>query len=70
MDDGDGAFPVEMMAGQPAQAIQQTIYNGTAVCQGCSMLMTPVMTLFGGSLCPDCTTARGTRRIKELKGER
>ena len=68
MDDGDGAYPVEMMAGQPNSAILQTIYNGTSMCQGCGCALSPVMTLFGGSLCPDCSTHRAHRSIKNLMG--
>ena len=68
MDDGDGAFALELMAGQPAQAILQTIYNGSAQCQGCGCLMNPLTTLYTGDKCPDCMTKVGAARAKDLLG--
>lgn len=68
MDDDDGAFAVEMMAGQDPQAILQTIYNGSATCQGCGCTMTPVSVLYGGSYCPDCTTQKSAKHVQNLVG--
>lgn len=69
MDDGDGSLPIEMMAGQPAQAILQTIYNGSGTCSACGCLMSPVVTMYSGSVCPECAAQRGSRRIKNRMGE-
>lgn len=63
MDDGDGAAPVELMAGQPAEAILQTIYNGSTTCSRCGALMTPVAAMFTGNLCPECAARRGGARV-------
>ena len=68
MEDGDGAFAVEMMAGQEPQAILQTIYNGSAACQGCGSMMTPVSVLYGGSYCPDCMTKKSAKHVQKLVG--
>ena len=67
MDDGDGAFAVELMAGQPNDAILQTIYNGSAACPGCGMVLTPVAAMYGG-LCPDCLTAKNAKNIQKNLG--
>lgn len=68
MDDGDGALSVEMMAGQPDQAILQTIYNGTAACPGCGCLVSPIMTLYTGGMCADCVTRKSARNANRLLG--
>ena len=64
MDDGDGAMPVELMAGQSPDAVLQTIYNGSATCQECGALMTPVAAMYTGTLCPECTARKGALRVK------
>lgn len=69
MDDGDGAFTVEMMAGQPAEAILQTIYNGTAVCTGCGSLIQPTTALYTGSICPDCVSRKAAKNITHMIGK-
>ena len=63
MDDGDGAAPVEMMAGQDPNAILQTIYNGSTLCTQCGSLMTPVMAMYTGTICPECAARKGNRRV-------
>lgn len=68
MDDGDGALAIEMMAGQPQQALLQTIYNGSASCQACGMLMNPVAAMYGGTTCPDCQTQKNARQVNDLMG--
>lgn len=70
MDDGDGALAVEMLAGEQPQAILQTIYNGSATCQGCGCLMNPVTAMYGGTRCPDCTTQQSAERVDEMLGGR
>lgn len=68
MDDTDGAFTLEMMAGQNPQAVLQTIYNGSATCPGCGMLVNPTVALYGGSTCPDCTSRKGAKHVQNLVG--
>lgn len=68
MDDGDGAFAIELMAGEPSQAILQTIYNGSAACQGCGCLMNPLTTMYTGNYCPDCMTKKSAKQVKDLIG--
>lgn len=63
MDDGDGAMPVELMAGQSADAILQTIYNGSATCTECGSLMTPVAAMYTGTICPECSARKSARRV-------
>lgn len=71
MDDGDGALAVEMLAGESPQALLQTIYNGSASCQGCGTLMNPVTSMYGGGKsCPDCTTMASAARKDDLLGGR
>lgn len=66
MDDGDGAFVMEMAAGQPDLA--QTIYNGTRACTACGSPITPTVALFGGNLCPNCVTAKHSNQIRQMIG--
>lgn len=68
MDDGDGALAIEMLAGQPQQAILQTIYNGSAECRSCGTLMSPVTAMYGDRTCPDCTTLRSATKVQNLVG--
>lgn len=68
MDDGDGALAIEMMAGQPAQMILDTVYNGSTMCQGCGCLMNPLTAMYTGNQCPDCMTKSSEKRAQELLG--
>lgn len=68
MDDGDGGFALELMAGQPAQAILNTIYNGSAVCTGCGSLMTPTTAMYTGTTCPDCVSRKAAKNVDQLMG--
>lgn len=68
MDDGDGALAIEMMAGESPQTILQTIYNGSARCQGCGCLMNPLTAMYTGSKCPDCMTKSSAKRAQEMLG--
>lgn len=63
MDSDDGAAPVEMMAGQPAEAILATIYNGSTYCTQCGSLMTPVAAMYTGTICPTCAARRSESRV-------
>lgn len=69
MDDGDGAFAIEMMAGQPADAILQTIYNGSAACTGCGALIQPTTAMYTGSICPDCVSHKAAKNIRQMTGK-
>jgi DNA-directed RNA polymerase subunit RPC12/RpoP len=69
MDDGDGAFAIEMMAGQPAQAIMQTIYNGSATCSGCGAIMTPTTAMYTGTTCPDCMSRKAAKHVTQMIGK-
>jgi DNA-directed RNA polymerase subunit RPC12/RpoP len=64
MMDGDGAEMVEMMAGQPAEAILATMYNGSGTCLGCGALMNPVSVMYSGNRCSDCSSKTATSRVK------
>ena len=68
MDDGDGGYAIELMAGMPQQAILNTIYNGSAACQGCGSLMNPVTKMYLGNSCPDCMTQKSAKHVKTLIG--
>lgn len=68
MDDGDGAFAVEMLAGMPQDALLATIYNGSASCAGCGGVMNPVTAMYAGGVCPDCTTTRSAKRVRQMMG--
>lgn len=68
MDDGDGAGAVEMLAGMPAEVLLGTIYNGSTGCTGCGCLMNPVTSMYSGGYCPDCTTSRGAKRVRQMMG--
>lgn len=68
MDDGDGAFAIELMAGEPNQAILQTIYNGSATCQGCGSLMNPAVAMYNGTDCPDCMNKKAKKHAHSLVG--
>lgn len=67
MDDGDGAFAIEMMAGQPAQAVMATIYNGSQTC-GCGALIQPTTAMYTGSTCPDCMSRKAAKNVDQLMG--
>lgn len=69
MDDGDGALAIEMMAGQPQQAILQTIYNGSATCAGCGCVMNPVTSMYTGNTCPDCVSGQAAKSVAQMTGK-
>lgn len=68
MDDGDGAYPVEMLTGQPAEAILETVYNGSGSCSGCGCLLNPVTKMYTGDICPDCVTKKAAKNVETLMG--
>lgn len=69
MDDGNGGFMVELMAGQPADAILQTIYNGSTSCTGCGALIQPTTAMYTGTVCPDCVSRKHAKNIAQMTGK-
>jgi predicted RNA-binding Zn-ribbon protein involved in translation (DUF1610 family) len=61
MDDGDGAYTLELQAKIIADnAIK---YRGTAPCPSCGVLMNPVEAMMR-AVCPPCHEKRMTQRVK------
>lgn len=63
MDDGDGAFTLELQAFQVAKnAIN---YRGSAPCPQCGIVMNPVQYMYDAlGTCPDCSEKRRQDRIR------
>ena len=49
-------------------AMLATIYNGSAACAGCGGVMNPVTAMYAGGVCPDCTTTRSAKRVRQMMG--
>lgn len=64
MDDGDGALTMEMQAQQIA--LNQTIYNGSAPCPSCGLVMNPVEFIQNRGMCQSCLTQK---QLKQVKGK-
>lgn len=62
MDDGDGAYTLELQAQQIAK--NATIYRGSAPCPQCGVIMDPVQFMYSKGLCSPCHEARAERRVK------
>lgn len=62
MDDGDGAYILELQAAQIAQ--NATMYKGSAPCPQCGVVMNPVEYMYSKGLCPSCHEARMHTRMK------
>lgn len=62
MDDGDGAYPMELQARQIANNL--TMYNGSAPCPGCGGVMNPVEFIQNRGLCQSCLTKQQVARVK------
>lgn len=62
MDDGDGAYTLELQAFQIAK--NSTNYKGSAPCPQCGVLMNPVEFMYSKGLCNPCGEARRAKRIK------
>jgi hypothetical protein len=62
MDDGDGAFSMEMQARQIADNL--TIYNGSSVCPNCAGIINPVEFIQNRGLCQACLTKQQVARVK------
>lgn len=62
-DDGDGALTMELQAKKIAQ--NATIYNSSAPCPTCGVLMNPVEFLSNQGHCLNCVTQKRAQRAKE-----
>jgi hypothetical protein len=60
MDDGDGAFTLELQAAQIAK--NATLYKGTAPCPQCGVIVNPTEFIQNRGLCQSCLTNRMTQR--------
>jgi hypothetical protein len=63
MDDGDGAFTVELQAKKIAD--NATMYRGSSPCPQCGVIMDPVQFMYSRGLCEPCDN---NRRAVNLKG--
>ena len=64
MDDGDGAYTLELQAARIAQ--NATLYKGSAPCPQCGVIMNPVEFMYSKGLCPPC---RENRMVHRMKGK-
>ena len=62
MDDGDGAYTMELQAKQIAN--NQITYNGSAPCPTCGVIMNPVEFLNNRGHCMSCLTQKRISRVK------
>lgn len=63
MDDGDGAFTLELQAFKIAQ--NATLYKGSAPCPTCGVIMNPTEYMYSAlGICPDCHEKKRSDRIK------
>ena len=63
MDDGDGAFTMELQAFKIAQ--NATISKGKAPCPLCGIVMNPVEYMYSlNGLCPPCNQLKMANRVK------
>jgi hypothetical protein len=62
MDDGDGAYTLELQAGKYVRNIMK--YNKSAPCPQCGIIVTPVEYMYNNGLCSPCKERRMQARIK------
>jgi hypothetical protein len=62
MDDGDGAYTLELQAQKIAQ--NATLYKGSAPCPQCGVVMSPVEFMYSKGLCQPCANNRQAQRVK------
>jgi hypothetical protein len=62
MDDGDGAYTLELQAYQIMKNAQ--MYKGSSPCPACGIIMNPVEFLYGKGICQPCFDKRSAQRIK------
>lgn len=63
MDDGDGAYTLELQARTIAQ--NAMTYRGSAPCPQCGVIMNPVEYMYSKGLCQPCHDARMTMRVRK-----
>jgi hypothetical protein len=63
MNDGDGMMTMVLQARQIAD--NATMYNGSAPCPTCGVIMNPVEFISNRGHCLSCVTQRNAKRIKE-----
>jgi len=61
MDDGDGAYTLELQAFKIAQ--NATMYKGSRPCPQCGIILNPTEYMYN-VLCPSCANARRAKRVK------
>lgn len=62
MDDGDGAFTLELQAHKIAE--NATLYKGSAPCPQCGVIINPVEFMYNKGLCSPCTNDRRAKRVQ------
>ncbi len=63
MDDGDGAFILEMQAKKIVDNMMT--YNGSHPCPQCGVIMNPVTAMYSKGMCPDCYSQHSAKRLKD-----
>lgn len=63
-DDGDGMLTMELQAKKIAE--NATLYNSSAPCPTCGVVMNPVEFLANQGHCTGCVTQKRVKRAKEL----
>jgi ribosomal protein S27AE len=62
MDDGDGAYTLELQA---YKVVKNALVRGKAPCPQCGLIMNPVQYMYSvNGLCQPCTETRKAKRIK------
>jgi len=62
MDDGDGAFVLELMSGKP-NSVLPAIYHNKTHCPLCGADLVATTSAYTGGLCPECRTTQTVRRV-------
>lgn len=62
MDQGDGAYTLELQAAQYAK--NTMIYKASAPCPQCGIIINPVEYLYNNGLCSPCKENRMQARIR------
>ena len=63
MDDGDGAYTMELQAAQIAR--NTAVYRGSAPCPQCGGVMNPVEYMYSKGLCTVCHADRMAARVRK-----
>jgi hypothetical protein len=62
MDDGDGAYTLELQAARIAK--NATLYKGSAPCPQCGVIINPVEFMYNKGLCSPCSNDRRAKRVR------